>query len=86
MFEDRGPIRLKTRRIKAPKPLSGAVAKIGEAVAVVYRSKKFDGKSKDYEHEFKSPKPLLVADPKSGDLNLVRGNSRYGLTPDGIIN
>jgi hypothetical protein len=86
MFEDRGPIKVKTKRMKAPTPLKGAVAKIGDLVAVVYRSKKFDGKSKDYEHEFTSPTPVLVADPSSGDLNLVRGKSRYGLTPDGIIN
>lgn len=85
MFEDRGPIKVKTRTVKAPAPLSGAVAQIGEVSAVVYRSKKFDGKTRDYEHEFSSPKPLLVADPHTGDLNIVRGKSRYKLTPDGII-
>lgn len=85
-FEDRGPLKLKTRKVKTPAPLKGEVAQIGEVVAVTYRSKKFDGKSRDYEHEFGSPRPLLVADPRTEDLNLVRGRSRYRLTSDGIIN
>jgi hypothetical protein len=86
MFEDRGPIKVRTKRMKAPAPLKGAVAKIGDVVAIAYRSKKFHGNSTDYEHKFKSPKPVLVADPETGDLNIVRGKSPYDLTPDGIIN
>jgi hypothetical protein len=73
-------------RMRAPKPLVGAAAELGQLVAVTYRSDKYDGKTKDHEHVFKQPLASLVTDPDSQDLHIVRGRSRYAITPDGIKN
>lgn len=86
MFQDRGPVRVHTRSVKRPKPLGPAAAKIGNLVGVIYESDKFDGRERHYEHVFGKPNPVLVADPETQDLNIVRGSSRYKLTPDGIVN
>lgn len=86
MFQDRGPIPVRRRTVKKPKPLGAAAALIGKVVAVTYDSPKFDGKKRHYEHTFDEPQPLLVADPETQDLSIVRASSRYRLTPDGIVN
>lgn len=85
-WQDRGPITVRTRRVKAPKPLTGAAAELGRLVAVTYRSDKYDGKVKDHEHVFSEPLAALVTDPDMRDLHIVRGGSRYAVTPDGITN
>jgi hypothetical protein len=83
MFQDRGPVRLQTKRMKAPRALTSAAAELGKLEAVVYTTNKFDGRSRDYEHVFSDPKPSLVSDPEGKGLHIVGG--KYGITPDGII-
>lgn len=73
-------------RMRATRPLSGAAAELGQLVAVTYRSDKYDGKTKDHEHIFKQPLASLVTDPDGRDLHIVRGRSRFAITPDGIKN
>lgn len=72
--------------MRATRPLSGAAAELGQLVAVTYRSDKYDGKTKDHEHIFKQPLASLVTDPDGRDLHIVRGRSRFAITPDGIKN
>jgi hypothetical protein len=84
MFQDRGPIPVKAKRMKAPTPLKDTAAELGKLVGVVYRSDKFDGKTRDYEHDFSKPLPSLVTDPEGRGLHVVGG--RYKVTPDGIVN
>lgn len=83
-WQDRGPIPIRTKKMRAPKPLTGAAAELGKLVAVVYRSDKYTGKETDYEHDFGTPLPSLVSDPDAKGLHIVGG--RYKITADGIIN
>lgn len=86
MFVDRGPVRVRKSTVKAPKPLGKVAAKIGKLAGVIYEEQKFTDKApKLYEHLFDDPKPVLVADPETQDLHIVRGSSPYKLTPDGIV-
>lgn len=83
-WQDRGPIAVRTRTVKAPKALRGAAAELGKLVAVTYRSDKFTGREQDYEHDFKRPLPSLVTDSDGRSLHVVGGG--YSITPDGIRN
>lgn len=82
-WQDRGPLALRKKTMRAPRPLKGAAAELGKLVGVVYRSDKFDGKTKDYEHDFSKPLPSLVTDPDAKGLHIVGG--RYKITSDGIV-
>jgi hypothetical protein len=82
-FQDRGPIPVRTKRMKAPVPLSTHAAELGKLVGVIYRTDKFDGKERDYEHEFEVL-PSLVTDPAGKGLHIIGG--AYKITPDGIVN
>lgn len=83
-WQDRGPIRVKRKRMKPPPPLKGAAAELGKLHAVTYESNKFDGKKKLYEHEFGDPRPSLVTSPEGKGLYVVGGG--FEITPDGIVN
>jgi hypothetical protein len=83
-FQDRGAIAVHKKRMRRPPPLSTTAAELGKLVGVVYRSDKFDGKSRDYEHDFSKPLPSLVTDPLGKGLHVVGG--RYKITSDGIVN
>lgn len=85
-WQDRGAIPVRKRQVRAPRPLRDAAAELGQLVAVTYRSDKYDGRVKDHEHVFKAPLASLVTDPEGRDLHVVRGRSRYAITPDGITN
>jgi hypothetical protein len=84
MFQDRGPVPLTKKRMRKPPALKETAAELGKLVGVVYRSDKFDGKVKDYEHDFSKPLPSLVTDPDGKGLHIVGGG--YKITPDGIVN
>jgi len=81
-WQDRGPIAIRTKKLRAPAPLRDAAAELGQLVAVTYRSDKYTGKTTDYEHEFSKPLPSLVTDPDAKGLHIVGG--RYAITRDGI--
>jgi hypothetical protein len=83
-WKDMGPVSVATKRMRAPAALKGVAAELGKLVGVVYRSDKYDGKSKDYEHDFSNPLPSLVTDPDAKGLHIVGG--RYKITSDGIVN
>jgi hypothetical protein len=58
------------------KPRSGKIpghlAKLGEAVAIVYRSRK-SGHPKDYVHFFDGPRPAVGVHPKGKQIYFVGG-------------
>jgi len=82
-FQDRGAIAVKTKAMKRPAPLTTTAAELGKLVAVTYRTDKFDGRERDYEHEFETL-PSLVTDPEGQGLHIVGG--AFKITPDGIVN
>jgi hypothetical protein len=71
-------------RVRAPARVPKAMAKLGELVSVVYRSDKYDGKAKLYEHKTKRPRPVLAADPEGRHVFIVGGNMK--ITADGLVN
>lgn len=81
-WQDRGKIDVRRKRMKRPAPLGPVAAELGKLVGVVYRSDKYDGKTKDYGHDFSEPLPSLVTDPDARGLHIVGGN--YKITADGI--
>jgi hypothetical protein len=74
----------KITRVAAPKRVPRAMAKLGELVSVVYRSDKYDGKHKLYEHTTRRPRPVLAADPGGRHVFIVGG--RMKPTADGLVN
>lgn len=72
-----------TSRARAPKRVPKVMAKLGELVKVVYRSDKYDGKSKLYEHTTRRPRPVL-ATADGRDIHIVGG--RMHATRDGLVN
>lgn len=78
-FPATGSRRVKVRSLKIPKHL----VKLGDLDAVVYRSKKYGGKPKLYEHRFKRPLPVLTSDPDGRAMHIVGGG--YTITGDGIV-
>lgn len=82
MWSELKPTRV--RKMKGPSRIPKAVAEIGELVSVVYRSKKYDGKSRLYEHKTKSPRPVLAATPDGQHVLVVGGKMK--ITPDGLVN
>jgi hypothetical protein len=72
------------RRVKAPHRVPTAMAQLGELVEVVYRSDKYDGKSKLYKHTTRRPRPVLAADPDGRHVFIVGGNMK--VTADGLVN
>jgi hypothetical protein len=74
----------KVTRARAPRRVPKAMAKLGELVSVVYRSDKYDGEAKLYEHKTKRPRPVLAADPEGRHVFIVGGNMK--ITADGLVN
>ena len=74
----------KITKMKAPPRVPKVMAKLGDLVSVVYRSDKYDGKAKLYEHKFKRPLPVLGTDPDGRHAHIVGGN--YKVTGDGLVN
>jgi hypothetical protein len=68
---------VKVETLKMP----NVVAYLGELRALEYDSDKFDGKRRRYRHEFKRPRPTVVAD-ETGQLWIVGGG--YKITERGI--
>lgn len=64
-----------------PEKVPSVMYGLGECVAVIYRSAKWDGKAKDYVHEFEGNRPQLCGD-RDDQLWLVGGG--YTVTAEGI--
>lgn len=79
-FPATGSRRVKVRSLRIPKHL----VKLGDLESVVYRSKKYGGKPKLYEHRFKRPLPVLTSDPDGRSMHIVGGG--YTITGDGLVN
>lgn len=79
-FPATGSRRVKVRSLRIPKHL----VKLGDLDSVVYRSKKYGGKPKLYEHRFKRPLPVLTSDPDGRSMHIVGGG--YTITGDGLVN
>lgn len=71
-------------RHKAPARVPRVAARLGELVSVTYRSNKYDGKMRLYQHETKRPRPVLVTDPDGRDVFIVGGKMQ--VTADGLVN
>lgn len=78
-FPATGGRRVKVRSRTIPQHL----VKLGDLDSVVYRSKKYGGKPKLYEHRFKRPLPVLTSDPDGRAMHIVGGG--YKITGDGIV-
>lgn len=72
------------KRVRAPRSIPKTMVALGELVSVVYRSNKYDGKHKLYEHETKRPRPVLATDPRGREVFIVGG--RMKPTADGLVN
>lgn len=88
-WQDSPDKRARVTRVKVP-PRPTALAKLGDVVAITYRSNKYGGtpdnpKSKAllYEHRTKRPHPVLAADG-SGHIHIVGGKMKP--TADGLVN
>ncbi len=71
--------RVKVRSRQIPKHL----VKLGDLDAVVYRSNKYGGNPKLYEHRFKRPLPVLTSDPDGRVMHIVGGG--FKITGDGLV-
>lgn len=83
MFNELDPTDRFRSRTETLRPGS-QLAMLGELIEVVYKSVKYDGKSKEYVHKFKKPYPLLTISQKK-NIIFLRNKSHYRLTGDGII-
>jgi hypothetical protein len=83
-WQDRPTAKARWTKMKGPTSVPKYLAGMGELVEVVYRSNKYDGKSKLYKHRTKSPRPVLATDPNGRHVFVVGGNMK--VTPDGLVN
>lgn len=75
----RGPRGVRGLAAADPRVLS---VELGELVAVVYRTKKgSDRRFTDYEHAFRSPRPILSYNPSG----LIIAGGVYHVEPRGIV-
>lgn len=79
-FDATGARKVKVRSRVIPRHL----VKLGDLDSVVYRSNKYGGKPKLYEHRFKRPLPVLTSDPDGRAMHIVGGG--YKITGDGLVN
>ncbi len=71
------------RKVKIDWPKS--VVCIGAAAQIDYISDKFDGKVRQYFHEFEGEAVVFVgADPQKDGDNLIIIKGNFQITPDGI--
>ncbi len=69
------------RRVPAGTPR--VLVKLGDLVAIGYRSDKWGGKKRDYIHETKRPHPSLFATPDGRRLVILGGAVR--VRPEGLV-
>ena len=75
----------KVTRMKGPgRVIPKTLVKLGDLVAVTYRSDKYTGKPTLYEHETKRPHPVLASDPDGRHVHIIGG--RMKITADGLVN
>lgn len=71
-------------QVKGPPPrIPKMLVKLGDMVQIIYRSPKYDGQAKVYEHRTGRPHPVLATDPDGKHLYIVGGKVR--VTADGLV-
>lgn len=81
-FHGAPPRKIKNINIRWPK----ALVQIGSAAQVDYVSDKFDGKLRQYYHEFEKPALILTAEkPQADGENLLIIKGQFRITKNGIV-